>query len=291
MRKIIALSMLSVLMLGVATWAQNGPPKILQITREDVKAGKGPAHNAYEARWTQAATKVDPTPYIGMTSMNSTEAWWISGYDSFASLEKAGGNSALNRVMDSFAPGDSEYINSNRTMTLRFREDLSYGADQPLGDAHGFVIRTVRLRVGHDQDFEQVRKLVKEAVARTDAKPRSVVYQVVAGAPNGTFLVFTPFKSLAERDNTAMGDAIGQALGDEGRAKIAELQNRGYNSTDDQIFMFNPSFSNPSADMRAAAPDFWKPKATMAKAAAPTGAKPATSAAKAPEKEKAKAGK
>lgn len=290
MRKTVAFLITSTLLLAAVAFGQEmgGPPKILQIGREEVKTGKGPAHEAYEARWTTAVKAKTKTPYIGMVSINSNEAWWITGYDSFAALEKDG--AATESVMTQFVPGDAEYINSTRGMIARFRDDLSYNVSKPLGDAHGFTITTARVRPGHVTEYEELRKTVKEAFTRgNNSNARFAIYQVVAGAPAGTFLVFAPFKSLGERD-AQMGMA--SPFNAEEQAKLNDLASKAIISSEPQIFMFNPKFSNPSADLVAAAPDFWKPKATMAKAASGDAAKkPAATAAKATDKSKEKTGK
>ena len=286
MKRTIAVSLLVVFVLsGTALAQQMGPPKVLQINREEVKVGKGATHDNYEAQWTRAMVKVNPRPYIGMTSMNGNEDWWLTGFESFAELEKENNNPAYSGVMAQFIPGDAEYISGTRTIIARFREDLSYGVDAPLGAAHGFTVRTIRVRPGHNSEYEEIRKTVKQAVEGGNIKNvRSAAYQVVAGAPNGTFLLFNAFTSLSDRDtpNEAMSAALRDAS-----SKLADLQSKSILSSEDQIFVFVPKFSNPTKDMVAAAPDFWHPKATMAKAAPSGDAKPM--AAKSTDKSKAKA--
>src|SRR5437016_4872146 len=68
---------------------QQSPPKVLQIGREEVKVGKGAAHAKYEAAWTQAMVAAKySTPFLAMTSVTGpNEAWWLTGFDSFAALE------------------------------------------------------------------------------------------------------------------------------------------------------------------------------------------------------------
>ena len=287
MRRTIAVALLVVFVLSCTALAQQmGPPKVLRIGREDVKPGKGFAHEKYEASWTQAAIKTkQASPYLGMTSLNSNEAWWLTGYASFADLEKDSNNATLNAVDAQFEPGDAEYVSNNHTVIARYREDLSFGIE-PLGAAHGFTVSTVRVRPGHNAEYEEIRKTVKQAVESANVKGvHSAVFQVVAGAPAGTFLVFSPFTSLAERDRP--NEAMSAAMRDLG-PKVADLQSKAILSSEAQIFTFNPKFSNPSPDMVAAAPDFWHPKAAMAKAAPAGDAKPAA-AAKAADKTKAKA--
>src|SRR5713226_7208291 len=57
--------------------APSGPPKVLQIFREEVKPGKAPAHEKVEAGWPRAfANASSPTHYIAMVSVTGpSEAW------------------------------------------------------------------------------------------------------------------------------------------------------------------------------------------------------------------------
>lgn len=285
MRKFVAIAVVVGFILGSVAVAQEmGPPKIIQISREEVKVGKGAAHEKYEAQWTQAMKAKNPRPYLGMASLNNNEAWWITGYASLAEMEKENNNAGYNAVMAQFIPGDAEYVSNNRSMIARYRDDLSFGVE-PLGGAHGFFIRTLRVRPGHDNEYVELRKAIKEAVDKGNVSGvHSVVFQVIAGAPTGTYLVFSPFTSLGERD--APNQAMSAVMTDLG-SKINDLASKAILGSEDNIFTFDPKFSNPSADMVKAAPDFWKPKAAMAKAAPDaTGKPPAADKTKA----KAKAG-
>src|SRR5712692_11855886 len=69
--------------------APMGPPKVLQIIREEVKYGKGPAHEKHEAGYPRALKKANwPATYLAMTSITGQgEAWFLFPYDSFFSFE------------------------------------------------------------------------------------------------------------------------------------------------------------------------------------------------------------
>ena len=137
MRKFVAIAVVVGFVLGSVAIAQEmGPPKIIQISREEVKVGKGAAHAKYEAQWTQAMKAKNPRPYLGMASLNSNEAWWVTGFASLAELEKENGNAAYNAVMAQFIPGDAEYVSNNRSMIARYREDMSFGVGGQIGRAH-----------------------------------------------------------------------------------------------------------------------------------------------------------
>ena len=73
------------------TAAMHGPPKVLEIIREDSKPGKAIAHRQHEAAWTQALVKAGPKmPHMLVISAvtGPDEDWFILGFDSFAQFEK-----------------------------------------------------------------------------------------------------------------------------------------------------------------------------------------------------------
>src|SRR4051794_2523419 len=74
----------------------SGPPKVLQIIREEVKVGKTATHEKFEAAWTQAMVKAKyDSPILALTTATGpSEAWFTVGYASFADWEKQ------NKAMD-----------------------------------------------------------------------------------------------------------------------------------------------------------------------------------------------
>src|SRR4051812_22473508 len=69
---------------------QMGPPKVLSIYREEVKPGKDIAHTQHEIAWSQALKKANyQNSMLAITSVTGpSEAWYLTGYDSFAGFEK-----------------------------------------------------------------------------------------------------------------------------------------------------------------------------------------------------------
>src|SRR5689334_21948349 len=65
-------------------------PKMIQIYREMVKPGRGPAHEKVEAGWPRAyKSSKNSAHYLAMTSVTGpNEAWFVSGYDSYEAMEK-----------------------------------------------------------------------------------------------------------------------------------------------------------------------------------------------------------
>ncbi len=269
MRKMLLLSL--VLLLPAALLAQEtkpSPPKYLQIIREEVKIGKGAAHDKWEASWTQAMVRAKfTTPMLAMNAVSGpSETLFIAGYDSLGAYEadmKLLETPAMAAVMTQYGPGDAEYVSGARTQIAVFREDLSYNTSIKLGEMRYFQMRTVRVRPGHDGEYAELRKFINAARQKTNSPTHSVVFQVIAGAPNGTYLVFNPLKSLAEAEPVG-NPALMEALGSDGQAKLNDLANKSIVFSEDTIYAFSPKMSNPSAQTVAEDPGFWKPKPAAA---------------------------
>ena len=221
----LCFSLLLVTPLVAQQGAPTPPPKVLQIFREEVKPGKGAAHEKVEAGWPRAFAKANsPTHYTAMVSISGpSEAWFAAGFESFAAWEKDQkfneGNAALQAELNQLSAKDGELLSNLRSIVATYREDLSHrpGFSFPL--TRYFSMTIVRIRPGHNLDFEESRKISKAAHEKAGVKDNHSVWQVVSGMPNGTFLIITPMRSLAEMDATVQvhGKDFQYAVGDESR--------------------------------------------------------------------------
>jgi hypothetical protein len=271
----------------------SGPPKVLQIIREEVKPGKGAAHEKVEAGWPRAfANAKSPTHYIAMTSVTGpSEAWFVSGFDSLASWEKDRldneKNTALTAELNQLDEKDGALLSGIRSVVATYREDLSYRATGVnIGQMRYFYVNTFRIRPGHENDYIQANKIVRDAHEKANVPEHWAVFQVMSGMPSGTYLTFQPLKSLAEVDAFPQthGKAYQEATGDDGRQKLRELASAGTLSSEVAIFSFSPKMSYASKEVASADPDFWTPKALVATGTAPAHGRKHTTAAEAARK-------
>jgi hypothetical protein len=256
------------------------PPKILQVFREEVKPGKGPAHEKVEAGWPAAFAKANwPSHYLALVSMTGpSEAWFVTGYDSLAAWEKdtkaSEGNKALTAQLDALTEKDGELLSGGNGLILNHREDLSNGPNVDISKMRYFRIATFRVRPGHDSDFSGAVKIVKDAYAKAKITLSWGVFQVTAGMPGPTYLVWIPMRSLEEFDAARkFQSAIMEAEGEEGQKALSKAASDGYNFVTQNLFAINPKMSYPPKEWVAADPGFWAAK--PAAAAAKKEAKPA----------------
>jgi hypothetical protein len=245
----------------------TGPPKVLSMFREDVKAGRGAAHENVETGYVRAMQKAKwPVYYLAMTPVfGGTDAWFVTAYDSFASLQKdrdnSGKNAQLTADTERMDVLDAEFRTNQRAIVCVLNEELTYGSAIDISQMRFFSINTVRVRPGHDQEYREARKILVDAFKKANADVHTSFYSVSAGMPGGTYLVFTPRKSLAELDpNPAMGKAIQDAMGEDNTKRRQKLLADSVMSTETSIYAFSAKMSYVPKEWAKTGGDFWTPK-------------------------------
>ena len=82
-----------------------------------------------------------------------------------------------------------------------------------------YEITTFRIRPGHEDAWMAATKAYKAAMARSAPNASWRTYEVVAGAPGGTFLIFSSVGAFADFDRmmaegeTAMKGATPEEMG------------------------------------------------------------------------------
>jgi len=248
------------------------PPKVLRIVREDVKEGKGSAHEKAEARIAQLFAKNKfPTHYLGMTAVSGpTQAWFVEASESFAAVEE--GMAAQDKLseFDTLDAVDAEYRTGTRIYNAVYRQDLSYHPAQlmeALPKARFFNIVTVRVRFGHDQEFAEAGKRILEALEKSASDQPVATYQVVSGMPFGTYLLLEPSPSLKTLDDQpARSRAMVEAMGESGARQFFKTAGELIVSEEAVLFAISPKMSYVSKEFAAGDPGFWTPKPVVSKA-------------------------
>ena len=248
--------------------AQVGPPpKVLSIFREEIKAGRGSAHAKVEVGYVRALQKAKwPVYSLAMTpAVGGTDAWFMSAYDSFAALEQDRANmdknAQLSADFERLDAMDAEFRTGQRSILCSLNEALTWGGNFDVSQMRYFSVTTVRVRPGHDEEYREARRLLGEAVKKANPNAHSVVYTVTAGMPGGTYLIFTPRKSLAELDpNPAVAKAVQDAMGEDNAKKRQKLLADSVMSTETSIYGFSPRMSYVSKEWAKTGGDFWTPK-------------------------------
>jgi len=268
-----ALALLQVALLSVSSasfaFGQGMPtsqPNLIQITREEVKTGHNAMHSAYEAGWPAAYAKAkSPNYYLAMVAITGpNEAWYISPYASHAalgeSMKRESDDKALSADIDRLQKGDADHINSVRTLHAVARSDLSYGAFPDMGLARFWEVTTFRVRPGFEEAFANVAKAYAAAAKRAAPNMSWRTYEVIAGIPGPTFLVFSSVQSFADFDRGMQdGMAIGKAFTPEEQQMMEKFGSSGLINAETQRFRLDPVQSYVDAATKAKDPKFWSP--------------------------------
>ena len=258
------------------------PPKVLAITREYTKPGKaGTLHEKTESAFVQALTAAKwPTHYIAVESLSGkNRALFLTGYESFDAWEKdtlAGQkNKTLSAAIDKAWNADGELLSDTDGGAFIFREDYSLRPEVDIAHSRYFEISRFEIKPGHDKDWDDIVKLVTAAYQKIP-DTHWATYQSVYGNPDGTYIVFNPMKSLAEVDKSFMANKdFEAAMGADGMKKLAELSAAAIQTSQTNLFAFNPRMSYPGDEWVKADPEFWKVKGAAPAAGKKMAEKPA----------------
>jgi hypothetical protein len=172
-------------------------------------------------------------------------------------------NVLLSAEIDQLLEHDGSVLSGGRAILARLEEDLSFRPGINMAMMRFLSVNTVRVRPGHDAEFREARKIINAAYEKANADQHLAVFQVTAGAPIGTYLIFRGRESLAELD-APPNQAIQQAMGESNQKKLQELASSYLLSNEANIFSIKPDMSYAPKTFAAADPAFWTPKAALA---------------------------
>lgn len=265
-----------------------GPPPVMLLVREDIKPGKMPAHNRHSASYAEIFARLQvPTHRIAMTPVagSENEVIYVTPFPSFAEMAEeqsatdkkmsAAANTGMKSELDRLDKEAPDLHAAMRDMFLVVRPQLSYGAEVDIAQMRYFAVTTVRVRPGQEDQYAELMKVVNAARDKIKAELHVAGYQVIAGAPGTTYLLFRPMKSLAEYD-LKIGTRAREAMNDDQKKKADKLA-ESIAFTETSVYAFDPQMSYVPKQMSARDAAFWdrKPAPAMKrpakkKVAAPT---------------------
>jgi hypothetical protein len=243
-------------------------PKILQITREYTKPYKGgAAHDKTESAFVEDMARAKwPTHYLGMTSLSGkSRALYFTSYDSLEAWEKdnaaIGKNKVLAAELEHDSIVDGELLDEVDQGVFRFSEESSLNPVADLSHQRFMEISAYHVRPGHEREWHEAVKLVKDGYIKAGTGAHWAMFHQIYGSEGGRYLVFESHKTLAEIDRDFINDKqFEEALGEDGLKQLNMLIEASVESSDHELFQFNPHMSYVSEDCIKADPEFWKPK-------------------------------
>src|SRR5580698_1936911 len=175
--------------------APTDPPPIIQIT---CQAGYSTA-TAKPYAGAKAAVEA-----VGMSSVTGPpQTWTVELHNNFASIEDL--DKALSATPgappahDAFGQPLDDLLTPPRTMIAVYEPDWSYRPDEAirlLPKARYVDVTIHRIRVGLQNDFEELVRLRKLTNESVNLNRPELAYRVVSGAPAGMYVVIAPLTSL-----------------------------------------------------------------------------------------------
>lgn len=256
------------------TPAEMGPPRVLLIVREEIKPGMMPAHNRHSAVYAGIFGRLKtPNHRIAMIPVagNENEVMYVTAGESFAEVEMktketdkkmAGANGTMGAELARLDKEAPDLHSAMRDILAVYRPELSYQPGVDIATMRYFAITTVRVRPGQEDNYsEYVRTVQNPGREKVKAEAHFAVYQVIAGMPGTTFMVFRPMKSLAEYD-LRIGPRVREAMTDDQKKKADKIAGESVMLTETSIYAFNPSMSYMPKEFTARESSFWNPAPT-----------------------------
>jgi hypothetical protein len=250
----------------VAQQMPTTQPAMLDIYRELEKPGHSFPHQKIEARWAELNRKQGfPYTYLALVATSGTpEIWWVNPYGGAGefgkSLDFGSDNPTYTNAIGQLAVEDGEHLASVTRIQAVAVPEASYGTFPSLADMRVYSILTIQMRYGYDQLFTDIAKQYAAIVKAKGVQTAWRAYQVIGGAPDGTFLIFSSFASwdAVEANRKAMDAAFGGAAPAD-LESVMKTVREGVVSSTSRFFTVNASMSLVSKELAASNP-FWKPK-------------------------------
>jgi hypothetical protein len=246
------------------TGLPTSQPTLVTIIREEVKVGRTADHARIEAGWPAAFSRANsPDYYLAMISLTGLpEAWYIIPAASNAAngerMRRYDNDAAMTAELERLSRADGEVLNSTRTIQAAARPDLSMGSYPDLAKQRFWEITIFRVRPGHEQEFDAAAKAYISAAQRLAPTIQFRTYQVIAGMPGPTYIVFASVTSYAEFDQMFANQMkTMQSANAEEQAALQKYGTDAALSTESNRFRLDPKQSYVSRETRATDPAFW----------------------------------
>jgi hypothetical protein len=244
------------------------PPKVLVIMREFLKPGtSGSVHEKSESAFVQAFTQANATShYLAMDSLSGkSRALFFVGYDSFADWGKdltvLQTNQTLAQAYDSAQEADGKLLSSYDSGVFTFQPDKSVGPMVNVGRIRYFEITRLKVRTGHDADFDALAKMHDSVFGKLPNTHYDMYAKYLGSESGGTYIVIAPLRSLEEIDQYRKDRHHAWAsLSADQKKKMSDLETSTLESEETNLFAVNPKMSYARDNWRAADPGFWGQK-------------------------------
>jgi len=236
-----------VILIACGALAFADPPTVLRVNRNPAALD---GQNYADAKAAITA--------LGATSTSGPiETWFFELHNSFASIEDLDKTLVMPR---SGIPYSDEVLPASQTLLGLYRPHLSHRwdeAEKSLPKARYFLVTVYRVRSGGQTGFADLTRIRRSRFESMNFDQPEIAYQIMSGAPSGTFLFITPLVSMKTFDDGLAKTPDGPRESSAEQKLAAEVE-IGHESF---LFRIDPRASYVSEDFAAGDPEFWaRPK-------------------------------
>jgi hypothetical protein len=264
----------------------TAPPKLALLGYQKFQFGKTSERQKLEIAISSACDRLEvPNSWIDLESLTGPpEALFFDPFDSFEQVNMAfsiwGQIYATHQELARLQQQLEATLASERTVIAVRRDDLGYRAMSiDLSKVRFVRVLEVRLQPGHESDFTEAFKLLSAAYEKIDSDTPWMVYQVNAGIPSPSFLIFVPMTALRQNDDLlARRKSLRDAEGEQAAERMQEIAREAYASMESNLYYISAETSHVSNEFAAGDPDFWtrrKQANTKSEESAPATKEPA----------------
>ncbi len=203
--------------------------------------------------------------YIALQSITGPpEVWYVSPLANQAAyaemMEAEQKDPALAAETERLAKGDAQFLAEQTALQAVAMPDLSHGAFPVIGKMRYYEItRSAFGRATRTPGWPPPRPTRPPRPARPRRDWRT--YDVVAGAPGGTYILFSSVGAFAEFDKMmAEGEAAMKGATPDEMAVLGNFMKESVLNVTTNRYRLDPGQSYVNAETKAHDPAFWNPK-------------------------------
>ena len=243
-------------------------PKFMHVFREQLKPGRSGEHAKWEAGWPAAYEKAkSPYHYIALQSITGPpEVWYVvplanqAAYGEMMAAEQK--DPALAAELERLKKGDAEFRAEQTAL-----QAVASAGPQPRGlpgHREDAVLRDHHLPdpAGAPGRLDgRHRRPTRPPSARSAPNAGWRTYDVVAGAPGGTFLIFSSVGAFADFDRMmAEGEAAMKGATPDEMGVLGKFMKESVLNVSTNRYRLDPGQSYVNAETKAMDPAFWAKK-------------------------------
>jgi hypothetical protein len=246
----------------------TGPSKYLFLENVELKPNMGFPYLKAQGDEVQAerAAKA-PGHYLGMWGITgSGHVLYMHGFDAFGDLQKDHeATFATPKLMEAMKTNNAAQAGSiatDHSSIYTYEKDLSLNANLDLAKMRFMRIILFHVKSGHNEEFRHLAKVFVKGYQSTLPDAHWAMFQKAYGVDSDkTYILVIPMASLAEVDAMVGGDKkFADGVGEDQLAIMFKGLDAALESSETDLFAFDPQLSYVPDSWLTSSPDFWGKK-------------------------------